>query len=252
MYHDKMKTLDLLIQVGLSEREATIYEALLDMESVSIRKVADKTGINRGTTYEAIKSLQSIGLVHVRRSGEREYFSAETPEKILDILRDRRKELLRTQQLASELIPELLAEKARPTGRPLVRYFEDDEGVVAILKDVLSTCSKMKTPLYRVYSSKNMRSYIYRKFPNFTDRRVEEGIVVKVIAIGEGGDKAPASERKWLPEEGTSISSYTIVYDNKIAQISIAKDFTPYGVVIEDEGTANMQRQLFDQLWSKI
>lgn len=252
MNDDKKEIYKLLHQLDLSEREAQVYDALLDMESVSIRKVADKTGINRGSVYDALKSLVGFGLVHVRKSGEREYFSAESPEKILDILREKRKDLLRTQHLANELVPKLLAEKARPTGRPLVRYFEDDEGVVSILKDVLSTCARMDKPLYRVYSSKAIRSYIYRKFPKFTDRRIDEGIEVKVIAIGEGGDRMPSSERKWLPEETDKLSSYTVIYDDKVAHISIAKDYTPYGVVIEDEGAANMQRQLFDQLWDKI
>src|SRR5690606_20223942 len=108
------------------------YWALLNLETVSIRKVAAFSGINRGTTYDAIKKLVASGLAIARRSGEREYFSAESPEKIYDLIREKRKELLATQTRAQTLIPELLAKKARPQGKPLVRYYEDDEGVVAI------------------------------------------------------------------------------------------------------------------------
>ncbi len=253
MDNDKVTVQTLLRELGFSEAEAQTYWALLDLETVSVRKVAEQSGINRGTTYEAIKRLVIAGLVHARRSGQREYFSAESPEKIYDLIRDKRKELWHVQQQAQAFIPELLAKKARPQGKPLVRYYEDDEGVVTILRDVLQTCNQLNNPEYYAYSSRPLRSYLYRKFPQFTERRLKENIAVKVIAVGEGGDPVAASERKWLPEpENGATSSYTIIYGNKVANISISNDYTPYGVVIEDAGTAAMQRLLFEQLWRTL
>lgn len=253
MNNDNITIQKLLRELGFSDVEAETYWALLNLETVSIRKVAERSGINRGTTYEAIKRLVMAGLVHTRKTGEREYYSAESPEKVYDLIRDKRKDLWVTQQQAQQLIPELLAKKARPQGRPLVKYYEDDEGVVAILRDVLQTCGQLDEPQYYVYSSRPLRQYLYRKFPQFTERRIKEGIAVKVIAVGEGGDPAEVSERKWLPEAaGSEISSYTLIYGNKVANISISNDYTPYGVVIEDAGAAAMQRLLFDRLWQTI
>jgi len=253
MNDDSYTIQKLLLELGFSTNEAETYWALLNLETVSIRKVAERSGINRGTTYDAIKKLIAVGLASARRSGQREYFSAESPEKIYDLIRDRRKELLQTQRHAQEYIPTLITKKARPKGRPLVRYYEDDEGIVAILNDVLQTCSQLDNPLYYVYSSRPLRQYLYRHFPEFTDRRIREGIAVKVIAVGEGGDPAAVSERKWLSEADVAdVSSYTIIYDNKVASVSISDDQTPYGVVIEDNGVAGMQKQLFQRLWQTL
>lgn len=253
MNYDKKVANFLLNQLGLDNNEAVTYLALLDLDAVSIRKVADHTGINRGTTHEIIKRLVNQGLVSVRTSGKREYYSAESPEKIYDIIRDKRKSLLQTQELANDIVPKLLARAARPEGRPIVKYYEDNEGIVTILNDVLQTCGQLPQPEYYAYSSRPLRQYLYRKFPTFTERRIKEGISVKVIAIGEGGDPAAISERKWLSEPPESnISSYTLIYGNKVAQISISKDFTPYGVVIEDVGAASMQKLLFENLWEHL
>lgn len=253
MNNDKITVQELLLELGFSQAESETYWALLNLETVSIRKVAEFSGINRGTTYEAIKRLAENGLVHSRKVGSREYFSAESPETIFNLIRDRRKELWQTQKQAEKLIPELLAKKARPQGRPLVRYYEDDAGIVSILKDVIQSCSRLDEPLYYVYSSKSLRKYLYRKFPQFTDKRIAEGINVQVIAIGEGSDTEGLSERKWLPESDDSLmSSYTIIYANKVANISISSDFTPYGVVIEDSGVASMQKLLFEKLWTTL
>lgn len=253
MNYDKKVANFLLNQLGLDNNESVTYLALLDLEAVSIRKVADQTGINRGTTHEIIKRLVNQGLVSVRTNGKREQYSAESPEKIYDIIRDKRKSLLQTQELAKDIVPKLLAHAARPEGRPIVKYYEDNEGVVTILNDVLQTCSRLTKAEYYAYSSRPLRQYLYKKFPTFTERRIKEGISVKVVAIGEGGDPAAISERKWLSEPPESnISSYTLIYGNKVAQISISKDFTPYGVVIEDVGTASMQKLLFDNLWEQL
>lgn len=252
MKNDIMTVQELLKELGFSVVEGEVYWALLNLDRVSIRKVAEYAGINRGTTYDAIKSLASSGLVNTRRNGEREYYSAENPEKIYDLIRDRRKELLRVQSLAQEFIPELLAKKAQPQGRPLVRYYENDDGIVTILKDVLQTCVKLGDPSYFVYSSRSLRKYLYRKFPKFTELRVTDGIAIKVIAIGEGGDTEGLSERKWLPETDGEASSYIIIYGDKVASISISNDDTPYGVVIEDAGVATMQRLIFKHTWSTL
>lgn len=253
MKDDKITIQTLLTELGFSVAEAETYWALLNLETVSIRKVAEFSGINRGTTYDAIKRLVNSGLVLARKSGQREYFSAESPERVYDIIREQRKILVDVQRQAQTLVPELLAKKARPQGRPLVRYYEDDEGVVTILKDVLTTCVQLDKPEYRVYSSRELRQYLYRKFAQFTERRIAEGIVVKAIAIGSGGEPAGMAERKWLNATNEpGVSSYTLIYGDKVAHISVSDDGTPYGVIIEDRGTAAMQRLLFEQIWSQL
>jgi len=253
MDRDKAKVIEVLQQLGVSANEAETYVALLQIESVSIRKIAAFTGINRGTTYEALKSLMSIGLVSVKRSGKREQYMAESPEQIYTLIRDKRRDLLDASEAAKNIVPNLLAHKAQSAGRPLVRYYEGDEGIAVILKDVLSTCAIAEPQLYYAYSSSPVRQFLYRNFPQFTERRIASDIWVKVIAVGEGGEIAEKSERKWLsnPPEG-GISSYTLIYGNKQAVISITSDDTPYGVIVEDAGAAAMQRLLFEQLWRTL
>jgi HTH-type transcriptional regulator, sugar sensing transcriptional regulator len=244
------KLIHLLNRLGISKAGALTYSALLQHETISIRKIALQTGINRGTTYELLKQLVIVGLVTVRRKGQREYYTAESPEKIYDLIHEKRHDLLETSKEAKTVVPLLLAARPQSEGRPVVRYYENDDGVVAILKDVLLTCSRLPKRQYCVYSSSRIRQYLYRKFPTFTERRIAEGIDVQVIAVGKGGEPTLESKRKWLPEiDGVDTSSYTLIYGNKVAIISISDNLTPYGVVIKDTGAASMQRLLFEQLW---
>lgn len=252
MNNDK-HVIDLLASLGINRSEAVTYIALLELGSVSIRKIAASTGINRGTTHEALKRLIIFGLASVRQQGTRVHYTAEPPDTIFNIIREKRRDLVEAASEAKKIVPNLVARKIHTIGQPLVRYYEDDEGVVTILKDVLQTCRDLPNPEYYAYSSSPVRQYLYRKFPLFTKRRIAERITVKVIAVGDGGEVADYSERKWLHSPSQAhASSYTIIYGNKVAIISIAADNTPYGVVIEDAGATSMQRLLFEQLWHYI
>lgn len=252
MQPDK-KFLKLLTNLGLGHKEALTYAALLQTDTVSIRRVAAISGINRGTTYDALKHLIVLGLVSVKKRGARECFTAESPERIHDLIREKRRDLLEASTTAKAVIPGLLSKHRHTGSNPIVRYYEGDEGVVTILKDVLETCRTMDDPCYHTYSSRQLRQYLYRKFPTFTERRIAAGIKVKVIAMGEGGELAAGAERKWLPNTGSAdTSSYTLIYGDKVAIISVSNNLVPFGLIVEEQSTANMHRLLFNHLWQYL
>lgn len=243
----------LLVKLGLSKNEAKIYLALLKQGPTSIRKIAEVTKINRGTTYEAIKNLITLGLVSFKVVGARSKYTAESPSKINQLIIEKQNELNSLKESAEHLVPTLLAFSQPSAEAPKVRFYEDDEGIANILQDVLTTVVKLDPKEYYVYSSRSLRQYLYRQFPNFTSQRIKSNIFAKVIAIGTGDDPVELAERKLLKDSSEEISSsYNIIYGNKVALISVSKDLTPYGVVIEETGVAAMQRLVFDRLWAAL
>ena len=52
-----------LRQLDLSDRQITIYQALLRLGPTSIRDIAAESGVNRGSTYETLKQLVTKGIV---------------------------------------------------------------------------------------------------------------------------------------------------------------------------------------------
>jgi sugar-specific transcriptional regulator TrmB len=248
-----VKESEALHALGLDDEEVKTYVTLLAFGPSSIRKIAAESGINRGSVYEAIKRLVSLGLVRYFIKNKRRRYFAEQPDRITALVEERQKELSAAAEQIQELIPQLKSLSPRRIGEPIVRFYEDDEGVVAILRDVLATVSRLERKEYYVYSSRPLRKYLYNRFPNFTRRRLKEGLFVKVIAIGEGGDPIQFAERKWLKEpENERLSSYVIIYGNKVALISVSPDDTPYGVVIEEPGVAATQKYLFQKLWESL
>lgn len=239
-------------QLGLSERDISIYKALLSLGPSSIRTVADHAGVNRGTTYECLKSLRQRGIVTYQPRGKRRYFSAREPEVLLQLAAERQEQLEQAiGQLKSSVIPEL--HHLKPDFSVAnVEFYEGDAGIEQVLRDILNRVGEQRDPIYSVFSSKPIRPLLYRPFPNFTAQRIARKIRVRVIAIGEGGEDAEFSERKWIRTEGTVDAAYIAIYPPRCAIISLASDNYPTAVVIDSREVAAAQQIIFNTLWGLL
>ena len=208
--------------------------ALLRLGPSSVRVLAEKCGLNRGTTYDALKWLQDVNVVGYYKKESKQHFVAENPEKLHDMVRLQESELRQVDIQLDKFIPELSALHSRGGERPVARYYEKG-GIREILEDVLVTCEQDAEAEYRIYSAAGIREYLYDGFPTFSDARIAKGISVKVIAIGKGGELRGMDERKWLKTEDET-PTYIIIYPGKTAYISLNAKNEPVGVVIENEG----------------
>ena len=239
-----------LTQLDLSEREITIYKALLELGATSIRDIADKSGFNRGSTYETLKGLASKGIVNYLPKGKRRMFQAESPDKLLDLAEEKRQAIEVTlNELKSEIIPSLKQLKPEFSSGN-VRFYEGDDGVETVLRDILNSVDKHSDKSYSVISTQALRDHLYRPFPTFTKQRIQKGISVRVLAIGDGGDEAELAERKWM--KGEVDASYIAIYPPKVAMISLAENNYPVVVVIESDAISGTQQIMFDTLWRAL
>ncbi len=235
--------------LGLTPREIAIYKALLSLGASSIRSIADKSGINRGSTYESLKEMQRKGIVTYQPKGKRRLFSPVDPDYLLQLAEERRSGIESAiDTLKQSIIPEL--QHLKPDFNTAnVQFYEGDAGIEHVLKDILSSVTNSERDSYSVFSSKPIRKHLYRPFPNFTNQRIQRGISVQVIAIGDGGEDAELSERKWIKTEGKVDAAYIAIYPPKCAIISLASDNYPTAVVINSAEVATAQKIIFDTLW---
>ncbi|MCP4595931.1 TrmB family transcriptional regulator [Neptuniibacter sp.] len=235
--------------LGVNPREVAIYKALLSLGASSIRTIADKSGINRGSAYESLKEMQQKGIVTYQPKGKRRLFAPVDPQILLQLAEERRQGLDRAmEELKQNIIPEL--QHLKPDfNASNVSFYEGDDGIEHVLKDILNTVSNSEAESYSVFSSKPIRKHLYRPFPNFTNQRIQRGINVRAIAIGDGGEDALLSERKWIKTEGKVDAAYIAIYPPKCAIISLASENYPTAVVIDSAEVAAAQKIIFDTLW---
>lgn len=242
--------ISVLKKIGFSDKSAQIYMTLLQLGPTSVRVLAEQCGLNRGTTYDALKWLQEKGLVTFYDSDAKQHFVAEPPEKLLRLIESETHDLEEAHRDLTHALPELTALYHKGGEQPVARYVQKDE-LRAILLDVLETCGHDPEKLYRIYSAEGVREYLYTAFPTFSNERIARGIQVRVIALGDGGELRGLDERKWLKAEN-KIPTYIIVYPGKTAYISLNAHGEPVGVIIENAGVYETQKNIFDAVWQTL
>lgn len=240
-------------EIGLETRDKRVYEALLVSPQSSLRKIAADTGINRGSVYESVKKLAEKGLVGSIEIGKQRRYTASSPQTIIELLHERQQQAAQAQAAAAEYISGLPKPSSEAVQGTFAAFYEDHEGIAAILRDVITTCKTMHKPSYRVISTNRVRQYMYHNFPNFTQRRIAEGIAVRVIGVGTEGSKDDLSERKSMAAtRGEAPNCYTLIYGDKTAFITIDDANVLAGIVVDNPGVAHLQKELFDHLWQTL
>ncbi len=248
-----MNTAEVLRVFGLEPRETRLYLALLESGPASIRDIADRANINRGTTHELLKRMQQKGVVSFFPKGKRRHFSAEPPSRLKELALNHQGQVAEAMAVLEEKIIPQLSHLRPVTGNADVHYYEGDDGIELVLKDILSTVSEQDKKEYSIYSAKAIRKHLYRPFPNYTRQRINLGIKVRVIAIGEGGEEADLADRKWIDEESSeNAGSYIAIFPPKVALISLSDGDLPTAVVIQSPTIANTHQVIFDTLWASL
>lgn len=242
--------LDELKKIGLSENEARVYLALLELGSETAQEIAKKAGVKRATTYVQLEALIKMGLVTFFEKLKKTYFRAEDPEHLIKIA-EREKKLAREREGALEEILPGLGKLYLSSGeRPRVRFFDGVEGLKTMQTEFLKSGAKE-------VESFSSADDVLKIFPNlaeeYTARKIKKGVKSKIIYTSSRGaflkpyDEATLREARFVPPEKFPLSCDIAIYGNTVA-ISVLKNKI-FGVVIENKDIADSMRSFFALAW---
>lgn len=245
----------ILKNFGLSQKEIAVYLALIELGPSSVRDISAKSKINRGTSYDILKSLIEIGIVSYYNKESKQYFMAEPPEKLLGAIDQKKEDLEEVRKNLENSLPLIKTLFEKQGGKPSVKLYEGSKGIKQILEDVLLSTSQSSEKEYYLYSSSTAedRKSIYADMPDFSKKRINKKISVKIISMGEGGQLAGLDERKQMPIDGKEVkSTHEIIYAGKVAHISLDDKENPVGVLIQNEAIYQTQKKIFEFNWNKL
>jgi len=214
-----------LEELGLSEKEARVYLALLELGSVPVRDVVKQAKIKRPTAYVVLDSLLERGLINmIDRRGVRIYNSAP-PKKLIEYLKIKSDEYSGLADTAKKLLPGLKSlqkKQKEETVKPKVEVFEGSREMKSVYEDTLA-------------SLEAIRAYAYLNDEG--KEKAKKDIKVQVVlpdSIKERKQIAQSKEQAFSPEIN--------VYDNKVVLVSPAEEFA---LVIESQELASAFKKVF-------
>lgn len=246
-----------LQKIGLTEKDAGVYLACLELGTQPASTIAKKAGLKRPTTYLILESLLRKGLVSEYTGSNVKYFTAVQPEYLLHFLEKQKRDLLSHQRELEEYIPQFNSLMNPYSLNPKVRFFDGVEGIEHVMEDTLTA----KTPICCYanidswFAHEGLKKYLieYGK-KRVVQKKIPERVILTDTPIGRKymEEDYPRDEKmtevRWASSGIPPFSNEINIYDDKIAFCSLGRHEL-LGVIIESEEITNTQRGIFELAW---
>lgn len=249
-----------LKKLGLSDKEAKVYLALLELGEMPVQKISQKSKVNRATTYVVLGSLMKKGLVSeivslrdIPRRGKKTskiLYSAQDPEFLFNLFKFQEREIKEKEAEFKKVLPELKAIFNLAPQKPKVRFFEGKEGLLAIQEDILK---EKNAEINEFYSSDDIKKiFTKEELQKLREKREAQKIKARAFYTFSGGPiepKSVLSELKYMSQEKYPLHVDIVIYNDKIGLISLKEPFM--GVIVENKELSDAMRSIFKMLWDK-
>ena len=236
-----------LQKVGLSTKESAIYITLVELGPATISGIAKTTGLHRPAIYSAIPRLQQQGLVTISpKKGKQRQYAAESPLKLRTLV-------AAAMSGVENTIDELGETYSHQGVKPIVKFLEGPEGVKRVLGDVVESLKRGEV-YYRITSAKSFESLRKYRPKNYSEVRDKKQLQRFVIASEyiQSREKNKLGRAVKVVPKGSTLFDHDInqiIYGDKVAYVDY-KSLT--GVIIENKGIADHQREIFKLLYQRL
>jgi hypothetical protein len=241
-----MEPLQALRHIGLSEKEAKVYLALLQLGRATAYTVAVKSGLKRPTTYLILDDLVRLGFAFESPRSLKKTFEAKPPEEVFALATER-------LHVAESALPSIQALVRKREGRTQALYFEGLDGLAQALK----------------YRLNDLRGLEAVGFYGAAVGAAPEAVALAAASLADF-KKGGVAMRGFIPQD-KFIKPYvgqpggpdfreipTSIYSSRIS-IDTVGDMTrimdivsaiPQATIIENAEVAKTLRQIFERLWA--
>jgi sugar-specific transcriptional regulator TrmB len=240
-----------LAHLGLDEREARFYVAVLALGQTTVAKASAEARVTRTSGYDIARRLTDRNLLQAisygddgrREDGTRTGLTAVDPQEFFREIEER-------QRSAERLIPQLRAIQSSAPGRPKVRYLEGHSGIRTALFETL----KWPSPLLGIFAMKDLFLVPGAgTLADYVQGRKDHHLALQVVRSRERDipdqwltSRQELRETRYAPERYV-FTMTTIIGKDTVAVISSREE--EFAMMIDSREYARTQSFLFDSLW---
>lgn len=249
-----------LSRAGLSDKEAQIYAYLVESGGAFPTDIAKHTGLNRTTTYKVLDTLSIRGLVTELEKRKKYFYQAESPKSLERFASTQMTIAKRQIESLEQVMPVLEGLYNASPNKPVVRFFEGEEGVLNVYRDHVEV-----EKAYEMLSFSNTADLMNFLTPEFRDdyikKKAKIGITTRAVLPDTEVDinynetiygKFPKKiwpEIKNIPRRDFPFKSDLTIYGgNKVSIINFNEPKFA-GTIIEDQVVHDMMKMIFELAW---
>jgi len=249
--NDKINTLN---KIGLSNKQANVYLALLELGEAKITDIAKQANLKRPTVYLIIGELELLGLTSKIIKGKQKIYSAIHPKRISELLEFRKNQF-------QELLPDLLATYGLANRQPKIQMLEGPEGVKQAYREALNMLPKKNIEQLWISNASSFSerfsdiiSEYIRTLNNFPKSKIREILFGKKPFSQYFGEtkikQRPNHKIKYINDKNFGGETDQLITENRIVFFSFSP--RPFALIIESEELAKTQKCLFENIWDTL
>ena len=235
-----MELIQLLEKLNFTNNEAKIYLTLSKMGPSLAGVISKEAGLDRSSTYNALKGLVKKGIVSTIHENKRTIFIPENPKKLLDYL-DERKEI------AKRIIPQIEDRFDKQHELTNVKLYKGFRGLKTVLQDLLDSCDSKST--HYLMSSEGSFSKLMPSYSKiFKSRKERKKIKSKVLVRSQRNNHKSGKYAEYRSVPSDVVSDATInIYKDKITIIIWEEN--PTAIMIKNPTISRTFENYFKYMW---
>lgn len=239
----------LLEEIGLTRGEIKVYFTLLKIGETTTGKIIEEAQISSGKIYEILEKLIKKGLVSFIIKEKTKYFSPASPNRILDYIHEKEKELNQKEQELLKELPFLVAIEKAGKEKKETHLFKGFKGIqTAIFEALEDLTSKNEVFAMGIRSSKEERFNLL--WQRWHIERVNKKIICKAIFSDKDTEYYNTFKKMKFAEirvlKGVTPSAIDVIKD-KVLIFTYGEE--PSCLVIQNIEIADSFKSFFDALW---
>jgi predicted transcriptional regulator len=239
-----------LKKLNLTEKEARVYLALLELGPSTPYKIAKRSRLKRPTAYVIAEELVEKGLI-VQMTGEKKkQYIARSPESYIEDVEARVAD-------AKKVLPELMALQRKQSDKPNILYFEGIEGLKQAYDYKLKDFKGKEIVGFFARANELDREINEKVFFPWNEAKLENNISVRGYTVDDPklapykkffGTGQGMTNAKFLPEALYSSDCSVEIFDWAV-RIVIMR--SKQAIIVESSELALAMKQIFELLWTK-
>lgn len=256
MANEDAQITEVLIEFGLTEVEAIVYQASLALGSRPASVIAQKAKLKRGHAYNVLHGLMQKGIVQEFVKNGVKHFTCSPPSSLVSILENRERQLQLQKQRLEQVLPALESVRNPVAAQPKVRFFQGFDGLKEVFDDMLRTPNAEILALVDLaYTWTVVGEDGLDYVRGFIKRREERNIIWRGICVeSEESDRhvrmRPSTLRQMKAISGLTCPAEISVYGTKVAFTSTHSEMV--GIIVENEPIARSIRSVLEKLWEML
>lgn len=245
-------SLTFLENLGLTQKEAELYELLLKLGEIPANEVIKQSKFKRATAYKVLYSLEKKGLVEKKDIKKIIHFRPASPTELFNLAESQFLNLERAKNDLRAILPELNSTYVLSVERPIIRTYE---GVKGVQKAHLELLAEKKEILAYVRINPNIDDQLGGFWKQYYRLRKKDNIFARVISPDEPQsqsykrrDNQELRMTRLVPAESFQINIEKDIVGNKVAFFS-SRGGKLIVTIIENEEIAQAERAIFELNW---